>query len=86
LNGSTFLTLGCGSTDDRFSTAEKDAITTGMSKTDVEARLGKPTTTALVIGNSEAVQWVRGSESNPSSIAITFVDGKVKDVIATNLR
>ncbi len=72
--------------DDRYSNDELKSIAVGMSRADVIAKFGEPTTTALVIGNSEAVQWVRGDDEDLSSIAVVFVDGKVKEVIGTNLR
>lgn len=76
---------GCGS-DVRFSAVERDSITVGMSKADVEAKFGKPTTVIVSIGNQEAVQWVRGEGDSTSSINVSYVDGKVKEVIGTNLR
>lgn len=82
------MVLGCSQSaiDDRFSTSDRDGITVGMSRADVEARLGKPTTTALSIGDMEVVQWTRGTEDQISSLVVGFEKSVVADVNGSNLR
>ncbi len=72
--------------DDRFSVVDKNAIRVGMKRAEVEAKLGKPTTVILSMGNSDAVAWVRGEGEDLSSIAVTFGDGVVIEVAGSNLK
>ncbi len=72
--------------DDRFSTADLDAITVGMSKLEVETKLGTPTATILSIGNREVVQWKRGKKNQVSSISVSYEDGSVTVVDGSNLK